>query len=167
MPKKGEVWIKGFEGLYTVDEQGEIRTYKEGKGSSPPGTKLVQSLNTKGYPQVRIYSKDRKGFTFRVHRIVANAFLLNTNNLTQVDHIDSNKLNNSVDNLRWVTNQINTEKELAKTYYLQHKDGTGFFIFNLSKWCRDRDFDVSTLMKLKNNQRKTAYGFNRIEVYHS
>lgn len=160
MPAKD---IKGFQGLYKVDEDGNIFTYKTGSGASLPGTRLVQSLNTKGYPQVCISDSQRKGYTLRVHRIVADAFIDNPDNLPQVDHIDGDKTNNAVENLRWVTNQVNTEKALAKDYYLLHKDGTGYFIKNLLKWCRDMNVSQADLFKMKNGKRKTVKGFVMIE----
>ena len=50
-----------------------------------------------------------KAKSFRLHRLVAKAFLPNPNNLPQIDHIDNNKENNHVGNLQWVTAQQNTQ----------------------------------------------------------
>ena len=59
-------------------------------------------VNPNGYIRVYIYNK-----TFALHRLIAAAFLENTLNKEQVNHIDGNKLNNAVNNLEWVTNQEN------------------------------------------------------------
>lgn len=70
---------------------------------------LKQQLSTKKYLQVRLYDKKGKGKTLKVHRLVAQAFIPNPNNLPQVNHIDGNKQNNNVNNLEWVSNYENIQ----------------------------------------------------------
>ena len=63
---------------------------------------LKQLTDSKGYLYVRLYND--KGFkNIKVHRLVANSFLENPNNLPQVNHIDGNKQNNNVFNLEFCT----------------------------------------------------------------
>jgi hypothetical protein len=59
-------------------------------------------VNENGYIRVYIYNK-----TYALHRLIALTFIPNIENKEQVNHIDGNKLNNSIENLEWVTNQEN------------------------------------------------------------
>lgn len=61
-----------------------------------------------GYYTVTLYNKGKKMMTF-IHRLVAEAFILNPNNLETVNHIDHNKLNNNVDNLEWMSRGDNAK----------------------------------------------------------
>ena len=78
---------------YSVNEFGEIRNDKTGRI-------LKARVGTSGYYQIML---GRKTSPLYVHRIVAKAFIDNFNELPQVDHINGDKLNNYIGNLRWVT----------------------------------------------------------------
>lgn len=80
---------------------GKIKSLKANKEAV-----LKVQYNAKGYPQVRLY-KNGNGKTIKVHRLVANAFIPNPLKLPQVNHKDTNKENNAVENLEWITNADN------------------------------------------------------------
>lgn len=101
-----EEWkeIPGFEGIYEVSNFGRIRTVSNGRGriiheKKPTPTK-------KGYMLVQLWSKNKRIAKF-VHRLVAEAFIPNPNNLPQVNHKDEDKANNHVDNLEWCDDKYN------------------------------------------------------------
>lgn len=98
-----EIWkdIKGWKGLYQVSNLGNIRTLHYKK---PYLRKLSKSK--KGYLRVNL-SKDKKYKYYSVHRLVAEAFIPNPDNLPQINHKDEIRTNNRVDNLEWCTSKYN------------------------------------------------------------
>lgn len=92
-----EEWraIEGFEN-YEVSNLGIVRRVEYVK----------QREDFNGYPIVSLY-KDGKVKTLKVHRLVAQAFIQNPNNLPQVNHIDEVKTHNNVTNLEWCSQQYN------------------------------------------------------------
>lgn len=70
---------------------------------------LRPHLTNRGYLRVSL-SKDKTVKRASVHRLVAEAFIPNPENLTDVDHIDGNKLNNNVENLQWINRAGNIRK---------------------------------------------------------
>lgn len=104
--------IKDFEGYYQVNENGKIKCLSrkvEGKNNSIRTLKesyLTPTNNGKDYYVVTLY-KNKKRYFKKVHRLVAEAFIENPNNLPQVNHIDGNKSNNNYKNLEWCDNKYN------------------------------------------------------------
>lgn len=106
-----EIWkdIKDYEGLYQISNFGRVKSIRFGKERIlKPGT------NGKGYLYVGLW-KNGKVKNFRIHRLVAEAFLeipeelkhLKGTHYLQVNHKDENKQNNNVENLEWCTHSYN------------------------------------------------------------
>lgn len=131
-----EKWVNidKWENLYEVSTSGKVRNIKTGKV-------LVGDTNNCGYRRVILYNKDRKQ-RFFIHRLVAQAFISNPENKPQVNHIDGNKENNSVDNLEWVSqseNEVHAIKNNLKGVW----KGEFIVVFNDGKielWDNQRDF---------------------------
>ncbi len=95
--------IEGYE-QYFITSWGNVY-------HAPTGKRLIPEQTSKGYLRVHLYNENGRKH-FKVHRLVANAFIPNPFNLPQVNHIDGNKENNSITNLEWVTDREN--KDAAK-----------------------------------------------------
>lgn len=109
-----EIWknIIGYKPIYQVSNYGRVksisRTTNCNKGKSVRKERILRFTKTaKGYINVYLYGLDGKKRTVLLHRLVANMFLKNEKGLNEVDHIDGNKENNKVDNLRFVTRKEN------------------------------------------------------------
>lgn len=95
-----EIWkdIKGYEGLYQISSHGRVKSFLRYKKILKP------ILKTDGYLCVNLCKPLKK---FSIHRLVAEAFIPNPDNLPQVNHKDEDKTNNHVVNLEWCTQLYN------------------------------------------------------------
>jgi len=123
-----EIWkdIEEYEGLYQISNLGNVKSKKRlqydinnKKNVYIEKEMLLKySLNHKGYKVVKLQNKKSKK-TISIHRLVAQAFIPNRDNLPQVNHKDGNKENNCVNNLEWCNNDYNhkhaIEHNLCKT----------------------------------------------------
>lgn len=99
-----EEWkdIKGYEGIYKISDLGKVVRIK---GSQEHPMKI---WNNGRYMEIRL-SKGGKSTHFTLHRLLAVHFIPNPDNLPFVNHIDENKLNNSINNPEWCTQVYNTD----------------------------------------------------------
>lgn len=143
-----EEWrtIVGYEGLYEVSSLGRVRSLDryDSRNHFRRGRILKLSYDTVGYLIVGLHSNG-KAKIYLVHRLVAQAFIPNPDNLPEVNHIDEDKTNNRVDNLEMCNREYNSnygtrndriratsikngywtglsEEEYRKKYYQEHKD---------------------------------------------
>lgn len=112
---------------YEVSSFGRVRSVdrvvirKDGLVKNIKGVTLKQQKDKLGYLRVR-FSLGNLKFTYKVHRLVAESFIENPENLPQVNHIDGNKTNNCVGNLEWVNNSQN-QIHAIKTNLVNIKTG--------------------------------------------
>lgn len=119
-----ETWkdIENYEGLYQVSNLGRVKSLKRyincdakitsGHGANRTGywrqDTILKEVNRSGYKYVML-CRDKHHKSYAIHRLVAQAFIPNPNNLPQVNHKDEDKSNNVVDNLEWCTDLYNKQ----------------------------------------------------------
>lgn len=130
--KQEETWkdVFGFEGLYKVSNLGNIlrlpkTTSRISHGDIFYGAKILStdSLDKDGYVKTAL-RKDGKRYYLRVHRLVAEAFLENPDNLPVVNHKNGIKNDNRLINLEWCTISENTKHAFDELGRKGHSGGT-------------------------------------------
>ena len=173
-----EVWkpIDGANGQYEVSNMGNLRnskTHRPVKGTP----------DKKGYLRFRP-TINRKKKSFKVHRIVALAFIPNPENKPHVNHINGIKSDNRAENLEWVTCKENAEHAMKnglwenvlhaseqtnnarKTPVIATNINTGEKIYFESVSSAERFLgskQVSTVLKNKNRKQAKGYMLERVE----
>jgi hypothetical protein len=120
-PELVQQWrpVPGYEGLYSVSSLGDVRSEQRrtAHGSSSRTVReriLCQNRTTNNYLSLRLW-RDGEFRVARVHQLVAEAFITKPRDGLMVDHIDRDRSNNTVDNLRWVTKAQNTKNTQCRT----------------------------------------------------
>lgn len=103
-----EIWrdVVGYEDTHQVSNLGRVRVKERvintSTGKRKYKSKLLRIQTSRGYKFVTLVVKNNRKTAY-IHRLVAEAFIPNPENLPEVNHKDENKLNNCVDNLEWCT----------------------------------------------------------------
>ena len=94
-----EIWrdIENYEGLYKISNKGRVKSLYKGSERI-----LRPVIDKYGYMFVYLCNNNVRKY-FKLHRLVAQAFIPNPYNLPEVNHKDENKKNNCVENLEWIT----------------------------------------------------------------
>ena len=146
---------------YTISDKGEIVNTNTNK-------KLKGYIRKDGYVIISL-SKGGKKYKCYLHRLVAETFIPNPNNLPQVNHKDEDKSNNDVTNLEWITPKDNcnygTRNErqgLGHSKPIEQYDLEGNFIKEWDSAAqveRDLGFNHQNISKCCLGQQKTAYNY--------
>ena len=110
---ENEIWkdVKGYEGLYMVSNLGNVKSLGNNKKRKEKMLKPCKVNN--GYLQITLY-KNGEIKRIYVHKLVAEAFIPNPENKPEVDHINTIRDDNKVENLCWVTKKENMNNPLTK-----------------------------------------------------
>ena len=126
---ENEIWkdCKGYEGLYQVSNKGRVKSLQRVRTNHTGGvwiqeeTILTGKINQDGYRVVHLTQPKRKTKNEFVHRLVALVFVPNPDNKKEVNHINSIRTDNFIENLEWTTRKENithASKEGHRSKYL-------------------------------------------------
>ena len=179
LPYYKEEWrdIAGYEGKYQISSFGRVKSLprfiKSGKSRNRKGYRLKKesilqpNVSHNGYLCVCL-SNNNKVSCFRINRLVAQEFMPNPDNLPTVDHINRNKIDNRVENLRWADMklQINNSdiksriKAISKAVKQYTKDGIFIAEYkSVSEAERQTGIYHSSISEYCNGKRKSAGGY--------
>lgn len=148
--------LKDFEHDYAIAKDGRILSLLTDQYVRP-------SVDSNGYLKVTLW-KDGHSCTRRVHKLVAEMFIPNPDNLPVINHIDGNKQNPHYTNLEWCTQQENVQHAhdtglQTKTSNKSVVRGDGRVYPSLTEAAADNNITKSAISKVINGKRKTAGGW--------
>lgn len=160
-----EIWrdVQGFETFYQVSNYGRIYSKIKNKILNP-------CVNSPKMPHLYIDAKiNNKRTKLYIHRLVAQAFIENPDNLPEIDHIDCNPRNNHFSNLRWCTRKINQNNPISVLHnkisqphskkVLQFKDGILINEYPSLKEASRAGFTLHSIWSCCQGKNKSHKGF--------
>lgn len=167
-----EIWkdIEGFEGLYQVSSFGRVKSFDsiDKLDRIRKGRVLKGIKDVKGYLLVNLY-KNNIVYTKKIHRLVAEAFIPNSENKPQVNHIDEDKTNNMISNLEWSTSKENINHgtrtdRMAKTQSIpiiatNLKTGKSTEFYGVSECARQLDLNRGNITSVLKGKRRQTGGY--------
>lgn len=157
--------IPGYEGLYQVNQFGQVKSLprKGTKGGIMTMHERKDGKHNKRYLRVAL-SKNNQTKWFSVHRLVAEAFLPNPENLPEVDHINNNEMDNRVSNLQWINRKDNIIKDQGKRVKCVETGQIFNTASDAAEWCgANRKNCGNILEQIKGNYNK-MYGYHWEEI---
>lgn len=136
-----KIFIEGEETCYSVDENGRVRNDTTGK--------FLKGCILHSYHYIAIRWKGKQK-NISAHRLVAEAFLPNPDNLPYVHHIDGDRLNNNVNNLQWVSIKENNQAENKKISKEKEEYSQNNIEGEEWRYFRDTNYMISNKGRIKN-----------------
>ena len=140
--------IRGYEGLYSVTEDGKVWSHRKILWVSQYLTQSGGKRNKPHYHYSVNLCVNMRHITKQVHRLVAEAFIANPENKPQVNHKDGDPLNNCVSNLEWATNKENSNHAFKNS--LCRKPLTSEQVIEIRKLCEIKTYkEVAEQLRMR------------------
>jgi hypothetical protein len=141
---------------YEISNLGNIRN---------KNNNLIPYLNKSGYYCIKLYTEE---YPKLIHKLIAEAFIPNPNSLFEIDHIDRNRKNNSLDNLRWVSRSQNQYNRNMKTQKSTSKYRGVSLNKGINKWrVRIKMNGKDTHIGYFETEEEGARAFNEFVISHN
>ena len=165
MNYENEIWkeIEGYNGLYEVSNYGRVRSLKR------KAPKILKPANN-GYGYVTV---SLNGNSIKIHTLVAKAFIPNPDKLPTIDHINKDRADNRVENLRWANYQdqakdIKWGADVKNRVICVETEEVFDTALKASEWIVDQGLSVSSASEVAKRIRtlcrgtggSTAYGYH-------
>lgn len=156
-----EQWksIEEYKETYEISNFGRVKNIKT-------RNVLKNRTDKDGYLDIALF-KNGKRKRFKIHRLVAQAFIPNPKNLPQVNHMDEDKQNNRDTNLEWCTNKYNVNygtnrnraaEKMSKKIKIIYPDGTFHFCNSISRFSKENHLSKGDIWMVLNGVNKTYHG---------
>ena len=171
-----EIWkdIHNYEGLYQISNYGSVKSLERKVKNTKSSYRIVKEKilscgkSSNGYYYIILYKNQNKKI-YRIHRLVAEAFIPNPNNYSEVNHKDENKENNNVNNLEWCNHiyninygtSIKRKAEKHQRQVIQYtKNNEIIKEYNSLKEASDKiGIDSSSIIRCCKRKQKTCGGY--------
>ena len=141
-----EEWrdIEGYEGLYQISNLGRVKSFPNCKRKTTRILKPGNNCTGRGYLFIFLF-KNKQKKRFYVHRLVAQAFIPNPNNLPMINHKDENPLNNNLNNLEWCDYKYNGNYGTVKERIGQASRKRIKYRDSLGRFCKGGDLNGNSM----------------------
>ena len=163
---KDEIWkdIPNYEGLYQASNYGRIKSLSriinhKSTGKVISKEKILKSHTNYGYKNVLLSKNNEKKYK-KIHRLVAETFIPNPNNLPYINHTNENRSDNRVENLEWCDSKYNNNygnHPNSRKKYIKCIE-TGEIFLSARKAAEAYHTSHSCIARVCNGERKTTLG---------
>ena len=108
---------------------------------------MTQQTDRKGYKRVVLMCNTPRSRGVSIHRLVAETYIPNPHGYDTVDHIDEDKTNNHISNLRWLPNRENIRRSKCKEWQVTCPDGTVITVTDLVAFCVENKLSSSLMCR--------------------